>query len=307
VRAPDTLAAVAVSAQPKPLTLPLPGGSPGATVRVHPMRCGEILIPPRALDPPSGRAVQLRVGLSARRSRWTPIPVPVFLVEHPTAGRLLIDTGFHRSVQDDARTSLGRRGAWIRPARQASGESAPEQLRARGVEPDEVAVIVMTHLHNDHASGTTQFPHATFVVDGEEWQAACEGGFAEGYRHEHFDQPFDWRTISYGDGVPHAGFPRTLDLFGDGSVRLLSTRGHTRGHQSVLLALRGGELLLTADAAYTRRSIDEDLVPIFVFGDAGDYRESLGRIREFAGARPDAVVIPGHDALLWPQLEPVYA
>src|SRR5690349_18788083 len=98
-RSPDTLAAVAVSAQPKPLTLPLPGGSPGATVRVSPMRCGEILIPPRALDPPGGPAVQLRVGLSARRSSWTPIPVPVFLVEHPSAGPLLIDTGFHRSVQ----------------------------------------------------------------------------------------------------------------------------------------------------------------------------------------------------------------
>ena len=103
------------------------------------------------------------------------------------------------------------------------------------------------------------------------------------------------------------GFPRTLDLFGDGSVRLVSTRGHTRGHQSVLLALRDGELLLTADAAYTRRAIDEDLVPIFVFGDADDYRESLGRIREFARAHPDAVVIPGHDAQLWPQLDSIYA
>lgn len=298
---------MAVSAQPTPLTLPLPGGSPGATVRVHPMRCGEILIPPRALDPPGGRAVGLRVALSARRSRWTAIPVPVFLVEHPTAGRLLIDTGFHRSVQDDARESLGRRGAWILPARQARGESAPEQLRARGVEPDEIAVVVMTHLHNDHASGAVQFPGATFVVDGEEWQAACKGGFAEGYRHEHFDQPFDWRAVSYADAVPHASFDRSLDLFGDGSVRLVSTRGHTRGHQSVLLALQGRELLLTADAAYTHRAIHEDLVPIFVFGGEDDYRESLRRIRDFANANPDAVVIPGHDAPLWPQLEQVYA
>ena len=298
---------MAVSAQPKRLTLPLPGGSPGATVRVHPMRCGEILIPPRALDPPAGRAVQLRVALSTRRSRWTWIPVPVFLVEHPTAGRLLIDTGFHPSVQDDARTSLGRRQAWMLPARQARGESAVEQLRARGVEPGEIAVVVMTHLHNDHASGSVQFADATFVVDAEEWQAACKGGFAEGYRHAHFDQPLDWRTISYAAAEPHAGFGRSLDLFGDGSVRLLATRGHTRGHQSVLLALRGRQLLLTADAAYTRRAIDEDLIPIFVFGEADDYRDSLRRIREFAQASPDAVVIPGHDAQLWPQLDASYA
>ena len=114
----------------------------------------------------------------------------------------------------------------------------------------------MTHLHNDHASGAIQFPQATFVVDASEWAAACKGGFAEGYRREHYDQPFDWRTVDYDAAPPYATFERTLDLFGDGSVRLLSTPGHTRGHQSILLKLEGRELLLTADAAYTRRAIE---------------------------------------------------
>lgn len=299
---------MAVATQPKSLVLPLPGGSAGATVRVQPLRCGEVLMAPRAMDCPTGPLSQLRgMGLTTPRSRWTWVPVPVFLVEHPTAGRLLIDTGFHASVQDKAHTSLGRRQAWMLPARQADGESAPEQLRARGVEPADVATVVMTHLHNDHASGAVQFPDATFVVDAVEWQAACKGGFAEGYRHEHFDQPLDWRTIDYAQAAAHAGFDRTLDLFGDGSVRLLSTRGHTAGHQSVLLALAGRELLLTADAAYTRRSIDEQLVPIFVFGGEDNYRASLARIRDYAEHTPAAVVIPGHDPELWPRLESTYA
>jgi len=299
---------VAVSQQPKPLELPLPGGRADATVRVHPLRCGEVLMPPRAMDRPSGRAAQLRgMGLTTPRSRWSWIPVPVFLVEHPTAGRLLIDTGFHASVQDKARTSLGRRQAWLLPAREAPGESAPEQLRARGVEPDEIAVVVMTHLHNDHASGVVQFPQATFVVKAEEWRAACDGGFSKGYRHEHFDQPLHWRTITYCAAQPYAGFARTVDLFGDGSVRLLSTPGHTRGHQSVLLALQDRELLLTADAAYTLRAIDEELVPIFVFGGEDNYRRSLAQIRDFVRQKPDAVVIPGHDARVWPQLDATYS
>ena len=296
-----------VKTQPAPAGLPLPGGSPGATVTVRPLRCGEVSLPPRALDRPRGPLAQPRAMLLAARSRWTWLPVPVFLVEHPTAGRLLVDTGFHASVQDGARTSLGRRQAWIIPAREQPGESAPEQLRAAGVEPEEVATIVMTHLHNDHASGAIQFPHATFVVDAAEWRAACKGGFAEGYRHEHFDQPFDWRTVDYEGAAPHAGFDRSLDLFGDGSVRLLSTPGHTQGHQSVLLRLRGRELLLTGDAAYTRYAIDNDVLPIFVFGGEERYRRSLAAIRDFAHATPDAVVICGHDADCWPQLEAVYA
>jgi len=272
------------------------------------MRCGEGLLPPRAIDRPAGRLSQPRAMLGARRSRWSWVPVPVFLVEHPTAGPLLIDTGFDASVQDTARTSLGRRQAWVLPARQAAGESAPEQLRARGVDPSDIRVVVMTHLHNDHASGAVQFPQATFVVTSAEWDAACAGGFPEGYRHAHYDHAFDWRTVDHAapEALPYAGFERSLDLFGDGSVRLVSTPGHTLGHQSIVLALAGAELLLTADAAYTRRTIDEQLVPIF-FADVPLYERSLAQIRDYVKQRPNAVVIAGHDAARWPQLEPVYA
>jgi glyoxylase-like metal-dependent hydrolase (beta-lactamase superfamily II) len=297
---------VAVKAQPRPAVLPLPDGSAGATVRVHPLRCGEVLMPPRALDRPAGRLKQPRAMLGSRRSSWIWVPVPVFLVEHPTAGRILVDTGFHASVQDTARSSLGRRQSWVLPAREAPGESAPEHLRARGIDPAQIATILMTHLHNDHASGSIQFPHATFVVDATEWAAARQGGFAEGYRREHYDQPFDWRTVSYDAAPPHATFERTLDLFGDGSVRLLSTAGHTRGHQSVLLKLADRELLLTADAAYTRRAIADDILPIFIFGGEGNYRRSLAAIRAYEEQHPEAIVICGHDAERWPQLQPLY-
>jgi N-acyl homoserine lactone hydrolase len=297
---------MAVKTQPKPASLPLPGASPGATVRVHPLRCGEVMMPPRALDRPHGRLAQQRAMLGTKRSNWIHVPVPVFLVEHPAAGLILVDTGFHASVQDKAHSSLGRRQSWVLPARQAKGESAPEQLRARGIDPADVATIVMTHLHNDHASGAIQFPGARFVVDTTEWAAACKGGFAEGYRHAHFDQPFDWRTVDYAHAQPYASFERTLDLFGDGSLRLLSTPGHTQGHQSILLRLEDRELLLTADAAYTRRAIDEDVLPIFIFGGEDRYRRSLAAIRAYTQLEPDAAVICGHDAEAWPQLDPVY-
>jgi glyoxylase-like metal-dependent hydrolase (beta-lactamase superfamily II) len=242
----------------------------------------------------------------AKRSNWDWIPVPVFLVEHPTAGNILVDTGFHASVQDDPKASLGRRQSWLLPARQARGESAPEQLRKRDIEPEDIETIVMTHLHNDHASGAVQFPDATFVVDQAEWQAASTGGFAEGYRRDHYDQPLHWRTVDYAKAVPYGGFDKTLDLFGDGSVRLLSTVGHTKGHQSILLKLKRRELLLTADAAYTHHAIEHDVLPIFVFGGEDNFRSSLAAIRAYTRQHPDAVVIPGHDAELWPQLEPLY-
>ena len=99
-----------------------------------------------------------------------------------------------------------------------------------------------------------------------------------------------------------ASFGRTIDLFGDGSVRLLSTPGHTRGHMSVLLRLRSGrELLLTGDAAYARATIEQELVPLFC-DDVHRYLRSLREIRRYLEQTPSALVVCGHDPESWPQV-----
>ena len=103
----------------------------------------------------------------------------------------------------------------------------------------------------------------------------------------------------------YGAFSRTVDLYGDGSVRLLSTPGHTFGHQSLLLRLGGGELLLTADAAYSRRTIDETLVPVFC-EDVRGHLASLAEIQRFVADSPDAPVITGHDPQTWPEVAGLY-
>ena len=123
----------------------------------------------------------------------------------------------------------------------------------------------------------------------------------------HFDHDYDWRTIDwsapYVEG--HATFMRSVDLLGDGSIRLAHTPGHTPGHQSLLLRLSDRTLLLTGDATYAIRSIDEDLVPIFV-DDMHDFRRSTSEIRNYRTQNPNDVVICGHDQANWPAVEAVY-
>jgi glyoxylase-like metal-dependent hydrolase (beta-lactamase superfamily II) len=75
---------------------------------------------------------------------------------------------------------------------------------------------------------------------------------------------------------------------------------------SVLLRLESGrELLLTADAAYARRTIDEELVPVFV-DDVHRYRRSLREIRRYLEQTPGAEVICGHDPDGWPEVRETY-
>ena len=102
----------------------------------------------------------------------------------------------------------------------------------------------------------------------------------QGYWGRQFDHAFEWRTVDFEspDADSFATFGRSLDLFGDGSVRLVSTPGHTAGHLSVVLRLREREALLTGDAAYTRRTIEETALP-YRMEDEHRFRRSLREIQ----------------------------
>jgi N-acyl homoserine lactone hydrolase len=298
-----------MSVEPKPAELPLPGGRPEATVRLHPLLSGEMGSPPGLLARPAGRfAVPRGLGVGRSRRNWVWVPVPAFLVEHPGAGPFLVDTGLHPSVAIDPAQSFGRAGRLINQFRMRPEQAVSAQLRAGGIDHAGIALVVMTHLHTDHASAVSDFPAATFVVDRREWESAIRSrGLTRGYRRQQFDYGFDWRAIDYDapEVDSFATFGQSVDLFGDGSVRLLATPGHTLGHQSVLVRLRGREALICGDAAYTRRAIDQDVTPLLMHDEHRFFR-SVREIRRFVERTPNLVVIPGHDHELWPSLEEVY-
>ncbi|HEX7299678.1 MAG TPA: N-acyl homoserine lactonase family protein [Solirubrobacteraceae bacterium] len=299
---------MAAATHPRRATLPLPGGSEGAGVVVTPMRAGEMRAMPHFFQRPSGPLARLRgSGLLTPKRKWTWVPIPCFLVEHPQ-GPILIDTGLPALVRESVAKALGRRAAIAFDVRLDEGAAVTEQLAARGIDPLSIGVVVMTHLHYDHTGSVEAFARSTFVCDAREWEAAISGGLLQGYRRRLFDRGYDWRTLDF--GAPQvdsfASFGRAVDLFGDGSVRLLSTPGHTKGHMSVLLRLRSGrELLLTADASYARRTIDEELVPVWC-EDVHRYMRSLREIRRYLELTPSALVICGHDPEGWEQVRERY-
>ncbi len=298
-----------LATEPKPAALPLPGGKPRATVRVHPILTGELHAPRAHSDRPTGRLAKAKIltEVLGPRGRWEWLPVPAFLVEHPSAGPILIDTGLHPSCATDVSGNMGRAGKFLYQIRMDHDQALRFQLPARGVESSEIRVVVMTHLHIDHASAVSEFPDATFVIDKREWTSAASGGARRGYHHRQFDHAFDWRLLDYGAEPvdSFAGFAQSLDLFGDGSVRLVATPGHTLGHQSVVLRTGRREVLVTGDAAFTEGGLRGETTPLLIH-DEHLYHRSLKEIRRYLEQTPDAVLIPGHDPDLWSRLSNVY-
>jgi N-acyl homoserine lactone hydrolase len=257
-------------------------------------------------------------GVGLQLSDLRTIPVPAYLLEHPTAGHVLVDTGLHTSIAPrngnralgsfgrDRVRNLGVVGAAMsRHAAMRPDETAAAQLRALGVDPQKIGLVVMTHLHFDHASALSDFPNATVLTDEREWRAAwARDHILHGYSTAQLDPRPSYRTVDFTTrAVSSRGpFERTLDVFGDRSLILASTPGHTAGHLSLVVRTENREILLAADAAYTMATIRHGQRP-WLTHNRGAFEHSLSQIQAYDRENPDALIIPGHDMQAWQKLQ----
>src|SRR6476646_2780566 len=130
-----------VHVEAKPLHEPLAGGTPGATVAVEPIVAGTVTWSRSMMESPGGRFLTLKVlrALLTGKPAAT-VPCPAFLIRHPSAGAILVDTGLHPSIATDGRETFGALAARIAKAGLEPGEDVPAQLRKRGLEPGEVPI-----------------------------------------------------------------------------------------------------------------------------------------------------------------------
>jgi glyoxylase-like metal-dependent hydrolase (beta-lactamase superfamily II) len=299
---------MAISVEPQPLNEPLAGGTAGASVAVEPLVAGHVDWPREMMVSPGGPFLQLKMLRALFGKAERPVPVPAFLIRHPSAGAILVDTGLHPSVATDGKQNFGGLANRFGGPTLEPREDVPSQLRGRGLDPGEIPVVVMTHLHIDHTSAISEFPKSTFVVAAAEWKAAASGGVSDGYRRAHCDYAFEYRTVDFdrGEVGSYANFARTFDLFGDGSVRLAFTPGHSAGHMSVICRLARRDFVIGGDAMYLLEQLEGKAGPPPRPQDAHNWRRSLSELRLFGRQFPDAVITPGHDPEFYSRIERRY-
>jgi glyoxylase-like metal-dependent hydrolase (beta-lactamase superfamily II) len=174
------------------------------------------------------------------------------------------------------------------PAPTAPKASLVEQLAELHLKPEQINFVGISHYHGDHVGQVASFPQATLLIGKGDWDALNDAKPNSAINPANFAH---W--ISGGGKVePVSG---DKDVFGDGSVIMLNTPGHTPGHHSLLVKLKEkGNVLITGDLAHFRENYDSNGVPTFNTNRA-DTLASLDRFKQLA-TNLHATVIIQHDA-----------
>ena len=189
-------------------------------------------------------------GVSGDISRWSPgvnvgqsmdFVDNCYLVHH-AEGWLLWDTGVADAIAampDGQAPADPKATHWRRPKTLAS------ELDGLGVKPADIKYLAVSHTHPDHVGNIKMFPQSTLLVQKAE---------------------YDWPT-PFGRTLQAVASAVTKlegdhDVFGDGSVTIIATPGHTPGHQSLLVKLpKTGALVLSGDAVHFKSNWENRRVP----------------------------------------------
>jgi len=211
-------------------------------------------------------------------------PILAYLIE-TTNGRILYDVGCdYRKINDPVlRRQYYENDVFpFGPPRMTEEQRLPNRLRQLGLQPGDIDVVFVGHLHFDHGGGLCEMRHADIHVHRRELQAAREPA-DDVYFADDFAGDYRWRVrdAEY-DLVP--------------GVRAIESPGHTAGHMSMLVELpKGPPIILAGDAADLQENIDEEVAPGLCWHDREDLAlASIRRLKALA-ADTGAQLWPNHD------------
>ena len=303
-------------------------------IRIQVMHAGDVCVAP-ALPFGGESASMLAVsGLFTRQDDRLWLPVFAYLIDHPR-GFVLVDTGWGRAMSPHGTydksaqiAALGSRRLFrVNQGMVDRGCTVAEQLAERGLAPEDLACVLLTHLDCDHVSGLRDLKGAPRVLTSADELASVQKNARARLRYQAQWwndcglTAFEWNnvvpmgseqdvetelrndgSVTAQDKTVHGEGPfgHSFDLFGDGSIVCIAIPGHSDGLFAVKVTGEDGRfVLLCSDGAYGERSWRDMVLP-GVATDRDKQRESLAWIRAQSEDPRCVEVLASHDTAVEP-------
>jgi len=213
----------------------------------------------------------------------------------------LFDTGLGNQIDEQFESDMP---FWLKPLmKYEKGESIAEQLKNNPIFP-EPNRIYLSHAHWDHASGIVDFPDLDILVPEKEMSFVKTGKPPSIFPSQVSSNKIKWKEYTF-NNENYAGFDKSLDLYGDGTVILVSLAGHSPGSIGMFVnAADGVRRFFIGDAVWNIESVLE-LKRKFWFSsnivdnDKNETDKVIAKIHALLQTNPELKIIPAHDLSTW--------
>jgi len=230
--------------------------------------------------------------LPQEKARDVTIPVSMWVIDHPK-GLVVFDTGNNVAISNGADNCKKYWAAgncdFLKPS-QTRDDVIDRQLQKLGYSTDKVKVVVTSHTHLDHGGNIEMFPNAIHVLQKKE---LYQGWWPEKFQGRAPNGSFVVADLDNARDFNYMELNGDYDLFGDGSIMVLSTPGHTLGHQSLKLKMASGRTIIIAqDAIWMQENLDG--YPAGLNYSVQDYTNSVNRLKFMRDLEGADILMP-HD------------
>ncbi len=267
----------------------------------------------------------LRVGacrhlecMIARGGRWAMMDFPALcgLIQHPTQGWILFDTGYSEHFFTQTQAFPERLYRMALPVDLPASETLTAQLAALGLSNTDISKVIISHYHGDHIAGLSDFPKADFLalrkdtenflqLTGKRWRATFQG-YLPGLLPVDFLPRLkladDCRIVSLPDWL-HP-FSTGFDLLGDASLIGVALPGHSQGQMGLFMPDADGRpVFLIGDAAWSLPFLREGKLPsrltAMITAERKIYAQTFMGLHNLAQHEAAIALLPSHCAIAW--------
>lgn len=267
----------------------------------------------------------LRVGqcrhlecIAARGGDWKMIEFPSLcgLIKHPDHGCILFDTGYADHFHERTQSFPENLYRLALPVSLPHEQKLLSQLKARGVSPEDISLVIVSHYHGDHIAGLRDFPNARFIASredsddiaqllGKPFRATLQGKLPTLLPEDYF-QRLDYVERFSFSKLPQwmKPFDEGFDLLGDGSLIAIRLPGHSAGQIGLFIPDADGRpVFLVADACWSLEACQQARLPSVLAGlaisDNTAYAKTFNSIGVLASREEAIAVLPSHCVGSW--------
>jgi len=205
----------------------------------------------------------------------------------------------------------------ITPVHVKDDQTLVHQLENKGIRPEEIKTIFLSHFHADHIAGIQDFPNAAILCSQKGYKAiahtqgfgALRKGFAKGLLPEDVETRLLWIEDSKTVPLEHSlqPFIEGKDIFGDGSLLAIALPGHAEGQYGLLFKNQNQQsVFLIADSCWSSAAYRDYRLPspitYLVHDQKKAYQETLLKLHRLYKSNPHIRIIPSHCQEVWKEL-----